>query len=66
MRVTCNEDHFKYMPQYRPATGPCGETYNDTFRSTLCPHDELPPKLTQAELEELYVKLNPDDDVQIL
>lgn len=37
---------------------PCGRTYDDVDHLTYCPHDPLPPKLTDAErnaqLDELF------------
>lgn len=74
MIKTCNGEYWQYMESMKPAEAPCGRTFDDEIASTLCPHDELPPKLTHAELMELAernsIKLPfakpPTDDVAII
>lgn len=51
MNVTCNEDYYKYMPTFRPEAGPCGKTYDDAERYTICPHKEIPPRVTPELLD---------------
>ena len=45
MIVTCNEEYWKYMEEMRDRTpgAPCGKTFDDAERRTICPHEELPP-----------------------
>lgn len=57
MIVTCNEEYWRYMPKLKPPEAPCGKTYDDAECLVLCPHEPLPPKLTEAEQEELLKKI---------
>lgn len=50
MMRTCNDDYWKYMTSTLERNGdpsnpgkPCGRTFEDINRSTICPHDEIPP-----------------------
>lgn len=45
MIVTCDEERWRYMETIRDRTegAPCGLTYDDAKRSTICPHPELAP-----------------------
>lgn len=45
MIVTCNVTTYPYADAH------CGKTYDDVTHSTVCPHDELPPKRTLDELK---------------
>lgn len=38
----------------------CGKIYDDAKCSTLCPHDPLPPKLTQEEQNAILEKMAQD------
>jgi hypothetical protein len=54
MRRTCNAEDIKYHQSMMPPEAPCGRTYDDLTHLTVCPHDPLPPKLSEAELQELF------------
>jgi len=50
MIQTCNKDYWKHMENVLARNGdpknpgePCGQTFDDAQRSTLCPHNLLPP-----------------------
>ncbi len=57
MIVTCNAEYWKYMESMKPEGAPCGKTYDDVDHSTICPHPELPAKLTLDELQRLSASM---------
>lgn len=45
MIQTCNEEFWRHAYR-KPGAAPCGRTFDDAERSTVCPHEKLPPKRT--------------------
>lgn len=44
------------MESIKPPEAPCGRTYDDAKRSTLCPHESL----VKLSLDEKLAKLTPE------
>lgn len=59
MIVTCDAERWEYVGSLiKDHDEPCGKTFDDAECSTICPHDPLPPKLSEKELQELFDKVN--------
>jgi hypothetical protein len=54
MKQKCNSDYWQYMESMKPAGAPCGADFDDYYQSTICPHDSLPPQLSESQLKQLY------------
>jgi hypothetical protein len=57
MKRHCNEDDWRFMSSIKPPEAPCGKEYDDETNSTICPHEALPPKLSEEELQARWKKL---------
>lgn len=60
MIVTCDAERWSYVGfilKNSGIEGPCGRTYDDAECSTICPHDSLPPKLSEDQLREIFDSL---------
>jgi hypothetical protein len=53
MKRKCDEEDIKFLKSLMPPEAPCGREYDDLTHSTQCPHDPLPPKLTDEQLEAM-------------
>lgn len=63
MKRTCNAADWEYWPAAStPKEAPCGRTYDDVDHSTLCPHEPLPPKLSEGELSDLHDRMKADGE----
>ena len=61
MLRTCTDEDIKWVRSMMPPEAPCGRTYDDVTHSTICPHEPLPPKLSEEELNRLLEKLEQEE-----
>lgn len=68
MIVTCDSERWSYVGLIvQGALGddtalPCGRTFEDVTHSTICPHEPLPPRMSEEELQEVFNKLNTEKE----
>lgn len=43
----------------------CGLIYDDAECSTICPHEPLPKKLTEAQLQEFWDFIKKEDEIDL-
>ena len=58
MKRICTEDDIRFHKSLMPPEAPCGRTYDDMTHLTTCPHNPLPRKLTEEELQDLFDQVN--------
>lgn len=60
MKQTCNEEYWKIGIK-SDSNPPCGREFDDYHQSTQCPHNPLPDKLTDAQLDSLWEMIKTED-----